>query len=150
FRMPEGHESHVSIEKTLACAEAAGGKDHHFKVIQLPFNFGLPEALSHLSQESGDATVSALDAARTAGLTVFTSVPLMQGQLLGRFGPDFKPKFPGLKTDAQRCLQFARSTPGVTAPLCGMKDVAHVEENSALCASAPFSVEEFDALIGRS
>ena len=58
--------------------------------------------------------------------------------------------FRGLKTDAQRCLQFVRSTPGVTAPLCGMKDVAHVEENSAVCAAPPFTVEEFNALIGRA
>jgi aryl-alcohol dehydrogenase-like predicted oxidoreductase len=150
YRVPPAHEAAVSLEKTLACAEAAGGKEHHFRVLQFPFNFGLPEALSHLSQTVGGEKRSALDAARGAGLAVFTSVPLMQGQLLGRFGPEFRPKFPGLKTDAQRCLQFVRSTPGVTAPLCGMKDVAHVEENAALCATAPFSVEEFNALIGRS
>jgi aryl-alcohol dehydrogenase-like predicted oxidoreductase len=149
YRMPPAHESHVSLEKTLACAVAAGGKDHHFRVVQLPFNFGLPEALSHLSQESGGVAVSALDAARAAGLAVFASVPLMQSQLLGRFGPDFRAKFPGLKTDAQRCLQFVRSTPGVTAPLCGMKDPAHLEENVKVCAAAPFTPEEFNALIGR-
>jgi aryl-alcohol dehydrogenase-like predicted oxidoreductase len=55
-----------------------------------------------------------------------------------------------VKTDAQRCLQFVRSTPGITAPLCGMKDVAHVEENAAICAQAPFSAAEFNALLGRS
>jgi aryl-alcohol dehydrogenase-like predicted oxidoreductase len=149
YRVPPAHESFVSLEKTLACAEAAGGKSHRFRALQFPFNFGLPEALSHPSQTIGDRTVGAIDAAREAGLAVFTSVPLMQGQLLGRFGADFRPKFPGLKTDAQRCLQFVRSTPGVTAPLCGMKDVAHVEENSAVCAAAPFTEAEFSALIGR-
>ena len=150
FRVPSAHESHLSIEKTLACAEAAGGKEHRFRVIQLPMNFGLPEALSHASQTVDGNPAPALEAARAAGLTVFTSVPLMQGQLLGRFGPEFKPKFPGLKTDAQRCLQFVRSIPGVTAPLCGMKDVEHVAENTAVCAAAPFTTEEFNALIGRA
>ena len=150
YRVPPAHEAAVSLEKTIACARAAGGESHHFRVVQFPFNFGLPEALAHASQTIGGRKCGAIDASRSAGLTVFTSVPLMQGQLLGRFGPEFRTKFPGLKTDAQRCLQFVRSTPGVTAPLCGMKDVAHVEENSALCAAAPFSVEEFDALIGRS
>jgi aryl-alcohol dehydrogenase-like predicted oxidoreductase len=149
YRVPPAHESHLSLEKTLACAEAAGGKDHHFRVLQFPFNFGMPEALAHPSQEIGDRTLGAIEAARGAGLTVFTSVPLMQGQLLGRFGPDFRPKFPGLKTDAQRCLQFVRSTPGVTAPLCGMKNLAHVEENAVVCAAAPFTAAEFDALLGR-
>ena len=150
FRVPPAHESAVSLEKTIACAEAAGGKDHRFRVLQFPFNLGLPEALAHLSQSIGGRTLGALDAARAAGMTVFTSVPLMQGQLLGRFGPDFRTKFPGLQTDAQRCLQFVRSTPGVTAPLCGMKDVAHVEENAAIGAAAPFTTEEFNALIGRA
>jgi aryl-alcohol dehydrogenase-like predicted oxidoreductase len=150
YRVPPAHEAAVSLEKTIACAQAAGGKDHHFRVLQFPFNFGLPEALSHLTQAVGDQKRGAIDAARAAGLAVFTSVPLMQGQLLGRFGPEFRTQFPGLKTDAQRCLQFVRSTPGVTAPLCGMKDVAHVEENSAVCAEAPFSPEEFNALIGRT
>ena len=149
YRVGPAHESALSLEKTIACAEAAGGKDHHFRVLQFPFNFGLPEALSHPSQEVGGRKLPVIDAALGAGLTVFTSVPLMQGQLLGRFGPDFRTKFPGLKTDAQRCLQFVRSTPGVTAPLCGMKDLAHVEENGALCATAPFTIEEFNALIGR-
>lgn len=150
FRVPPAHESFVSLRKTLACAEAAGGSNHRFRVIQLPFNFGLPEALTQPSQEVHDHPAAAIDAAREAGLAVFTSVPLMQGQLLGRFGPEFRTKFPGLKTDAQRCLQFVRSTPGVTAPLCGMKDVAHVEENAALCAAAPFTTEEFHALTGRA
>jgi aryl-alcohol dehydrogenase-like predicted oxidoreductase len=149
FRVLPSHEAYVSIEKTLACAEAAGGKNHRFRAVQFPFNFGLPEALTQPTQTVGEKSTGVIDAARDAGLAVFTSVPLMQGQLLGRFGPEFKAKFPGLKTDAQRCLQFVRSTPGVTAPLCGMKDPAHVEENGAVCAAAPFTVEEFNALVGR-
>jgi aryl-alcohol dehydrogenase-like predicted oxidoreductase len=149
YRVLPNHEAYLSIEKTLACAEAAGGKTHRFRAIQFPFNFGLPEALTVPNQTVGEKTTGVIDAARDAGLAVFTSVPLMQGQLLGRFGPEFKAKFPGLKTDAQRCLQFVRSTPGVVAPLCGMKDIAHVEENGAVCAAAPFTAEEFNALIGR-
>ncbi len=145
FRMAPAHEAHLGLDRVLACAEAAGGKEHRFRVIQLPYNLGLPEALSHTTQGS----TSTLDAAKAAGLAVFTSVPLMQGQLLGRFSPEFRTRFPGLKTDAQRCLQFARSTPGVTAPLCGMKDVAHVDENAALCAVPPLTEEEFNTLIGR-
>jgi len=150
FRVTPANDNAVSLEKTLACAEAAGGKDHHFRVLQLPYNLGQPHALSHPTQQIEDRTVSAIEAARARGISVFTSVPLMQGQLLGRFGRDFPAKFPGLKTDAQRCLQFARSTPGVVAPLCGMKDPAHVEENAVVCATPPFTTEEFDALIGRA
>jgi aryl-alcohol dehydrogenase-like predicted oxidoreductase len=71
----------------------------------------------------------------------------MQGQLLGRFTPEFRKRFPGLKTDAQRCLQFVRSTPGVVAPLCGMKNVEHVEENVAVAGAPPFTAEDYAALV---
>jgi aryl-alcohol dehydrogenase-like predicted oxidoreductase len=37
--------------------------------------------------------------------------------------------FPGLSTSAQRALQFARSTPGVTTALVGMGRREHVAEN---------------------
>lgn len=149
YRVAPGTESAISLAKTLACAKEAGGETHHFRALQLPFNLGLTEAFGLATQEYGGKALPAIEAARDAGLAVFTSVPLMQGQLLGRFGSEFRQKFPGLKTDAQRCLQFIRSTPGVTAPLCGMKDVAHVEENTAVCATAPFEPAEFNALIGR-
>jgi aryl-alcohol dehydrogenase-like predicted oxidoreductase len=149
YRVPPRTQHYVSLEKTLAAAREAGGEDHHLRVVQLPFNLGLTEAMTLANQSTGGTEASAIDAASAAGLAVFTSVPLMQGQLLGRFGAEFRTKFPGLKTDAQRCLQFVRSVPGVTAPLCGMKDVAHVEENTAVGAIAPFTAAEFSVLIGR-
>jgi hypothetical protein len=40
----------------------------------------------------------------------------------------------GLTIDAQRAMQFPRSTPGVTTTLVGMKSVAHVEQNPAVAA----------------
>lgn len=133
YRMPPDAPGAVSLEKTLACARAAGGDSHRFKAVQLPFNFALPEAL--IAPTQNDAPF--LDAARALGLTVFTSVPLMQGQLLGRFSSELRKRFPGMTTDAQRCLQFVRSTPGVAAPLCGMKSVEHVEENAKAAAVPP-------------
>lgn len=149
YRVPPRTQHYVSFDRTLACAVEAGGEKHHFRVLQLPLNLGLPEAMTMTNQASGGTEASAIEAADAADVAVFTSVPLMQGQLLGRFNAEFRSKFPGLKTDAQRCLQFVRSTPGVTAPLCGMKDVAHVEENAAVCAVPPFTDAEFQALLGR-
>ena len=149
YRVPPRTANYVSLEKTLACAREAGGENHRLRVLQLPLNLGMTEAKALANQSWGGTETSAIDAAAQAGLAVFTSVPLMQGQLLGRFGPEFRTKFPGLKTDALRCLQFVRSVPGVTAPLCGMKDLAHVEENASLCGVPPFTAAEFQALIGR-
>jgi aryl-alcohol dehydrogenase-like predicted oxidoreductase len=45
-----------------------------------------------------------------------------------------------LQTDAQRALQFARSAPGITCALVGMKTPAHVEENAALARVDPLSI----------
>ncbi len=131
YRVPRSARTFASLERVAQCAAAAGGEGHHFRAIQLPFNFGMPEACREMNQPWGEDTATTLQVAYEVGTVVFTSVPLLQGKLLGRFSPELKAKFPGLETDAQRCLQFARSTPGICAPLCGMKDVKHVDDFAA-------------------
>ena len=59
------------------------------------------------------------------------SASLLQARLLDQIAEPLRAKFDGLTTDAQRCLQFVRSTPGVTTALAGMSRAAHVEENLA-------------------
>jgi aryl-alcohol dehydrogenase-like predicted oxidoreductase len=147
YRVPPGTEAYVSLEKTLECARAAGGEKHHFRAVQFPFNLAMPEAQLAPTQTRGETEATALDAAQALGLTVFTSVPLMQAQLLGRFSKEFKSKFPGLQTDAQRCIQFARSTPGIAAPVAGMKTLEHVEENAKVAAAAPLGADEYAAVL---
>lgn len=147
YRVQAGTEAHVSLERTVECARAAGGENHRFRAIQLPFNIAMPEAHVVPTQPCGGAEATALAAAQALGLTVFTSVPLMQGQLIGRFSRDLKAKFPGLTTDAQRCLQFARSTPGILAPVPGMKSLEHVEENVKVADVAPLGPEGYAGLL---
>jgi len=53
---------------------------------------------------------------------------------------------PGLATDAQRALQFARSTPGIGTALVGMKTPAHVDENATIATVSPMSWEHFQRL----
>jgi aryl-alcohol dehydrogenase-like predicted oxidoreductase len=48
-----------------------------------------------------------------------------------------------LKTDAQRAIQFVRSTPGVTTALIGMSQRSHVEENMETATVEPAAVEDF-------
>lgn len=149
YRTPEGEPSHMSLERMVSCAEAAGGKSHRFRVIQLPFNFAMTEAWTQPTQRRSDLTQPALRAATDLGLSVFTSVPLVQGRLLGSVPAAYTSRMLGLTTDAQRCLQFARSAPGVCAPLCGMKDAAHVRENAGLLAVPPLAADQFDLLLPR-
>ena len=47
------------------------------------------------------------------------------------------------KTDAQRALQFARSTPGIGEALVGMSSVNHVEENMEVAEFPPAPLGDF-------
>jgi aryl-alcohol dehydrogenase-like predicted oxidoreductase len=54
-----------------------------------------------------------------------------------------------LQDDAQRALQFVRSTPGITTALVGMSRVEHVHANLSLAGVAPASKNEFAQLFER-
>ncbi len=146
YRVPRKAANSLSLEKVLKCAEAAGGAEHHFGFVQLPFNFQLVQALMAPTQAIADREGSFLEASYEYGVTVFTSVPLMQGQL--RLGPEMHARFNGCTTDAQRLIQFARSAPGITAPLVGMSSVAHVEENARVMSLPVLTDEEFNSFFG--
>lgn len=147
YRVPNGQPNHLSLRRVIRSAQEAGGEKHHFRAIQLPFNPALPEASSEPTQPGNGGDVTALEAAREANLLVFTSASLFQGQLLGKIRKDARTKFSGIDTDAQYCLQIARSTPGICTALCGMKDVRHVEENSKIAALPLLSDEEYRSLL---
>jgi aryl-alcohol dehydrogenase-like predicted oxidoreductase len=53
---------------------------------------------------------------------------------------------PGMTTDAQRSLQFARSTPGIGTVLVGMRSTAHVDENADVATAVPIPWERFKHL----
>jgi len=139
---PESPEA-ISLQDVLGMAESAGGKNHHFRAIQLPFNLAMPEALLAKTQKLDGEAVPALQVARARGLAVFSSASLLQGQLARAIPPDVQKSFPGLRTDAQRAIQFVRSTPGVTCALVGMSRREHVEENLGTAAVAPLALEQF-------
>jgi aryl-alcohol dehydrogenase-like predicted oxidoreductase len=86
-----------------------------------------------------------LEAARELGIAVMASAPLHQGQLT-RLPPMMSEYIPGLATDAQRAIQFVRSTPGVTTALVGMKTPAHVDENATIGRLSPMAWEQFQRL----
>ena len=81
------------------------------------------------SQPVGDRLVPMVEAAAELGLTVIGSASLMQAKLTTGLPPALRAHFPSAKTDAQRAIAFARTLPGVTASLVGMKQTRHVDEN---------------------
>ncbi|HLN87584.1 MAG TPA: aldo/keto reductase, partial [Candidatus Limnocylindrales bacterium] len=146
FRNPVDAKDYLALAHVIGLAEKAGGKNHRFKVIQLPLNLGMSEALSSQNQPLHGHPHTLLEAAQEFGLTVMCSASVLQGQLTRNLPPIIQETFTGLHTDAQRALQFVRSTPGVTTALVGMKQQKHVEENLATARIAPASWEQYSKL----
>ena len=146
YREPPDSRESLSLAEVLRAAEEAGGKDHHFRAVQLPFNLAMPEALAAQTQSWDARPASFLELARVHHLMVFASASIMQGHLAQGLPADFRRFFPGLSTDAQCALQFVRSTPGITCALVGMSRREHVEENLATARVAPLSVGDFHRL----
>jgi aryl-alcohol dehydrogenase-like predicted oxidoreductase len=145
YRVDPSDPGYLSLPDLVAAAREVGGADHHFKAIQLPYNLGMTEAFTRANQRVKDRMVPALEAARALGLTVMASASLHQGQLT-RLPPMMAEYVPGLTTDAQRAVQFVRSTPGVGTALVGMRTPAHVEENATIGTLAPMAWKQFQRL----
>jgi aryl-alcohol dehydrogenase-like predicted oxidoreductase len=75
------------------------------------------------------------------------SGPILQGRL-ARGLPTELHQVLGDGTDAQRSLQFVRSTPGVGTALVGMKQAAHVRDNLALAQREPLLPEQIMGMGG--
>ena len=148
FRKPPEAREHLSLAALVDAAAAVGGKRHHFRVVQLPYNLGMPEARATPTQIVGGERVSVLEAARRLGVSVVTSAAILQGQLARRLSPAVAIALPDLDTDAQRALQFARSTPGIATALVGMSRRRHVAENLAVARTEP-TPAGVDSLLAR-
>ena len=145
FRTTPENPLFLQLAEVMDLAVQAGGKEHGFRFIQLPFNLMLDQAYMTKNHNVGGKTVSVLEAAQEFNLGVFTSVPIMQGKLLAT---NAIPEFGNFSTSV-RLLQFVRSTPGITAPLIGHKLESHVKENMNVMKIPPLSELEFNNLVKR-
>ena len=146
YRNPAEAIDHLSIAEVVSLAERAGGKDHHFKMIQLPLNLGMSEALSSVNQKANGREATLLEAAQAFNVAVMCSATVLQGQLTRNLPDVIRDTFTGLDTDGQRALQFVRSTPGVTTALVGMKQLSHVEENLKTACIPPAPWDQYSRL----
>jgi aryl-alcohol dehydrogenase-like predicted oxidoreductase len=130
LRVEPGARGHMALADLVQLAREIAGDAHHFRMIQLPINLAMPEAVRVPTQPlPGGKVVTVLEAARELGLSVTASATLMQSQLAANLPTPVRELFPALATDAQRAVAFVRSVPGVTTALVGMKQRGHVEEN---------------------
>jgi len=146
YRQPQSAREYLSLADLVSIAKEVGGHGHHFKVVQLPYNLAMLEALTQRNQQVGNETVSFLEAAHSLGITVMASATIMQGRLVGRLPASIGEALSGLTSDAQRAIQFTRSTPGITTALVGMKSIEHVEHNLETAKVPPATLEQFHKL----
>jgi aryl-alcohol dehydrogenase-like predicted oxidoreductase len=137
FRVPHSARDSVSIEAAVLCAHSIAADSHHFRYLQLPYNLGMPEAFARSNQIVDGQSVTILEACRQLGITVMASASMLQSKLSTGLPSIISEQFPRLRTDAQRAIQFVRSTPGIATGLVGMSRTAHVEENLELAAVPP-------------
>jgi aryl-alcohol dehydrogenase-like predicted oxidoreductase len=137
YRVLTNDPAYLSLTEIVGMAVEVAGDDHHLRYVQMPYNLFMTEAYAFENQQLDEQFMSAIQVATDLGLTVMISAPLMQGRLAHPLMPELEEVITGLETDAQRALQFVRSSPGVTTALVGMKDLAHVRENLVLNSIAP-------------
>lgn len=128
FRVDPSSPGHLNLEDIVAIAREAGGTAHHFRVVQLPLNLAMTEAVRAPTQMLAGRLVPLLEAAATLNISVVASASLMQSQLTRGLPAGIAATFPSLTTDAQRAIAFVRSLP-VCSALVGMRALQHLTEN---------------------
>jgi aryl-alcohol dehydrogenase-like predicted oxidoreductase len=129
-------------------ARDIAGEKHRFRFVQLPFNLAMTEALTVGNQTIDGPMKTVMEAASELGITLIASASLLQGQV-ARNLPPFVAQALGLQSDAERALQFVRSSPGITTALVGMSHAEHVQANARLAGIAPATADEFTKLFTR-
>jgi aryl-alcohol dehydrogenase-like predicted oxidoreductase len=130
FRAARGTRGHLELADVVAAARDVGGEDHRFRVVQLPINLAMPEAVRLSTQRVRGRDMPFLHAAAELGVSVIASASLLQARLTSGLPPQVREALPGFSTDAQRALSFVTSLP-VSAALVGMRSIAHLDENLA-------------------
>ncbi len=148
FRQDARARDAMQLAEIAQIAQEIAGGMHRFRFVQLPFNLGMTEALTLGNQSVRGRDRTIMEAASELDITLIASAALLQGQV-ARNLPGFVAEALGLENDAERALQFVRSSPGITTALVGMSRVEHVKANARLVGVPPATVDEFKELFSR-
>ncbi len=148
FRQDAGAPDALQLGEIAQIAQEIAGGRHRFRFVQLPFNLAMTEALTLGNQTLRRRQRTVMEAASELDITLIASASLLQGQVVKNL-PGFVAGALGLENDAERALQFARSSPGITTALVGMSRVEHVRVNARLVKVPPATVDEFSQLFSR-
>lgn len=154
LRVAQTDRNYLPLSLLVEIAEQVGGAKHRFRFLQFPYNLGMLEAVTDSNQRfQGERNgrqeshvLPLLAAARQYALVAVASATLAQGRLLGKVPADVKPVLGNFQTDAQYCIHFNRSTPGLTTTLVGMGSATHVIENLAVAQAPALDAQTFFGL----
>jgi len=146
-----------SLTSLLALAEraahAAGGDArtrHALRIVQLPFNQAMTEGFTRFSQATGEGNVaSSIQAAYQLRVYAMASHVMGKGAFAGTGADSVRAWLANLPNDAQRALQFARSTPGIGTALVGVSAPAHLDDVLAVARTAPLARADYLRLFER-
>jgi aryl-alcohol dehydrogenase-like predicted oxidoreductase len=142
YRVAATERAWLSLEELWQVAGEVGGEHHHFRALQLPYNLAMPEAVTLANQPVNQQRATTLAVASAMGIGVCASASLLQGRLAKGLPAILREAFAEFGSDAQRSIQFVRSTPGINVALVGMKSAAHVVDTLATAAHAPASQDQ--------
>jgi aryl-alcohol dehydrogenase-like predicted oxidoreductase len=148
FRQPPEAPDHLSLSEIETTAREVAGRAHHLRFVQLPFNLAMTEALTRANQPIGGPPATLVEAAAALEINLVASASLLQSKMT-RGLPAFVTEAFGLQNDAERAIQFVRSTPGILTALVGMSHVEHVRANLRLVSEPPASAEQYSKLFAR-
>jgi aryl-alcohol dehydrogenase-like predicted oxidoreductase len=152
FRQPANAPDYLPLAEIEQLARDVAGGTHRFRFVQLPLNLGMTEALTRPNQSVNGAlrgpAVTMVEAADALGISLVGSASLLQGKMAAWL-PEFVVQALGLRTNAERSIQFVRSSPDVITALVGMSRVEHVRENLRLIGEPAATPEQFARLFER-
>lgn len=143
YRVGPESKGSMSLAEVVGIAQEVAGESHHLRFVQAPYNLAMTESFTTQSQSVDGEDQSLCQAAESLGVHLLSSASLAQGRLTTGLPEWLGTLFKGFATDAQRSLQFVRSTPGLTSALVGMRSVDHVRENLAVARVPPARMEDF-------
>lgn len=150
FLYEETHKEYISLMDVVSIAQKVGGKEHHFKYLQSPFNLVKSEAYGFTNQKGPDGRYYTLmQAASGFGLQLMASSSLLQLNLFkGKFAPRIGEALGTSEfNDVLSALQFARSG-NIVSALFGAVDPLHVRDNLTLAYLPRAGNEKIRTLLG--
>jgi aryl-alcohol dehydrogenase-like predicted oxidoreductase len=137
-------------EKAAAVVHGTGAR-HALRIIQVPFNQAMTEAFTRFSQATGQGNVaSTVQAAHQLRVYVMASHSMGKGLLARQCSDAVRASLAALPSDAQRALQFNRSTPGIGTSLVGVSDPRHLADALAVAKLAPLARADYLRLYERA